>query len=85
MGLRQSHSALTLPSDDAYASAAPDANKAKLFQALRLSKLSNFKYFAAASVLPGQASLTDSIAADSYLALPSVADDARAALDNCHA
>ena len=34
LGLRQSHSALTLPSDDAYASAAPDANKAKLFQAL---------------------------------------------------
>ena len=34
MGLRQSHSALTLPSDDAYASAAPDANQAKLIQAL---------------------------------------------------
>ena len=34
MDLRQSHSALTLPSGDAYASAAPDANKAKLFQAL---------------------------------------------------
>ena len=36
-------------------------------------------------MLPGQASFADSFAADSYLTLQSVADIARAALDNCHA
>ncbi len=64
MGLRQSYSALTLPFDNAFASAAPDANQAILFQ-----ELSNSKCSAAASVLPGQASFTDSFAADSYLAM----------------
>ncbi len=82
LGFRQSHSALTLPFDDAYAIAAADANQAIFIAG---SKLSDFKCFAAASELSGQASFADSFAVNLYLLLPFVADDARAALDNCHA
>ncbi len=41
--------------------------------------------YADASELSGQASFTYSFAVNLYLSLPFVADNARAALDNCHA